>query len=231
MKLVSVLFAVLILANACLIGAQDRTAGVMIGELESFRCGQLRAAVDGFLETLTVSDQTVKGYIVISGTTEYALMKVELFSEVSSRIAYRHFDAERIEILQAPATDVPKLEFWKSAPGTAEMPLSKATWSIEGRLKKPVEYFDSRAEGQEFCVADREKAFFRILSQNPGLAGKIVIGAPSARKFAQIRQAISRKHAAGPTRQLLFVRHYGRETYYELWLTPRIRVSTAGIVV
>lgn len=220
MKLRRFLFAFLISLAAfqfCL--AQEKPKAELVFEFGNDGCEILLANMDYFYSELQNNPDS-HGYVVISGKGDDTLKKLRYELLINGSIAFRKFDANRINKVRGAETNNLKIQLWKVPAGAEKPVFNEAKWNFV--FPPETKSFVFQDYNEQICYSvGYEKAFGEYLDANPNAKGHIVIYEKSPKKYQKQKQAVQKLLSTIPQNRLRFFQVKKDTSNVEFWLVPK----------
>ena len=220
--------AIFICVTALLVGKTHSQSGrepKLVHKHTEHFCEYGRGSIDLFLSDL-LKDEKAKGVIVLHPSISDPLWPYKEKGTIENHLAFRRFDAKRVEILLGEPELVSSTEQWLLAQD-ATGGFKTLPWDMSmANLKQPLMVHSKTwVDGIGCGLFEFNHAFFAdILRKNPSFVGRVVIRENSAAKFEAAKERVlqdlvGRRNKVPPGQlEVAFLKYAGSDVEY--WLLP-----------
>ena len=171
--------------------AQERPQAVLVDERKDIGCEQLLATVDNFYIQLN-NNVDAKGYVVLSGSNDDLLRKIDIELLFDGAVQQRRFDATRVTKIRGKEIGPLNIQFWL-VPAGAEIPkFDVVDWNL--RLSPDTKRHLLHTDMEQICSTPTFPEMAKeLIDDNPDARIHVVIHANSVRTRQKgISEALSR---------------------------------------
>ena len=209
-----------ILLSAILVAAQEQPRATLIDEFGFIHCDEMLARIDNFYIQLN-SNPTAKGLVVISGSNDHLVKKLQLEILFTSGVIQRRRETSRVAVIRGKETGEAKMQFWLLPAGAKEPEKAVATWNLT--IPEGTKPFYFHSDSDSICFYPTVyKHLKELLAANPKLRINAVVWEQNSRKFRKEVRSIREILVTDKTRRLRFFqkREFAFESATEFWLLP-----------
>ena len=200
--------------------AQEKPKAVGIDEFGHIGCDDMLARIDNFYTQLR-SNPTAKGLVVITGSRENLIRKIQLEILFTSGVIQRRMDSSRVTIVRGAEVGEAMMYFWLVPRDTNESERAVKPWDM--KIPKGTKPFYFYSNNDSVCIYPTvHRSLKELLLANPKLRVNIVVNINKSGEFRRTSRETRDMIGLGNSSRIRFfqVRDRSPDSLIDYWILP-----------